>query len=190
MASISTKRGDDGSTGLIGGARVSKSSLRVEACGTIDELNSTIGFARSLCNDAEICDLVKTIQRELFIVGTSLATPSPAKVPNPSNQVTTAMVDALTAHVHRIETTEGMLFDWSIPGEHTTSAAFDIARTICRRAERHIAHLIASGETIDTNILPYINRLSDLLWLIGRWLELRAGIDARLRNNRSFGVQN
>jgi cob(I)alamin adenosyltransferase len=183
MASISTKRGDDGSTGLIGGARVSKSNLRIETCGTIDELNSTIGFARSLCKDAEVCKLVKMIQRELFIVGTSLATPSPAKASNPSNQVTTTMLEALTAHVHRIETIEGMLSDWSIPGEHTVSAAFDMARTICRRAERHIVHLTDSGETIDTNIRPYINRLSDLLWLIGRWLELRAGIDASLRNN-------
>jgi cob(I)alamin adenosyltransferase len=181
MASISTQRGDDGSTGLIGGARVSKSNLRVEACGTIDELNSAIGFARSLCDVGEVCDLVKGIQRELFIVGTSLATLLPAKAVRPGDRVTTAMVEALTTHVRRIETVEGMLSDWSIPGEHTVSAAFDMARTICRRAERHIVHLIVSGETVDPNILPYINRLSDLLWLIGRWLELRAGIDGSLR---------
>ncbi len=174
MASISTQTGDHGQTGLIGGIRVSKSHLRIEAGGTIDELNSVMGLARSFCDDAEVCQLLKTIQRELFIIGSSLATlPHSQKQASP---ITSDRVDALTAHVHRIEKIKGIVFDWILPGEHTTSATFDMARTVCRRAERCIVRLTESGEKIDSNILPYINRLSDMLWLIGRLVELRAGV--------------
>jgi cob(I)alamin adenosyltransferase len=180
MASVTTKRGDGGETSLAGGIRVSKAHLRVETYGTIDELNSVMGFARSICEDAEVHDLVKSIQRELFAVGSSLATPPESKKSPPD--VTPEMVEALTEHVHRIENIEGMLFDWSIAGEHTVSAAFDMARTVCRRAERHLVKFIESGEEINPNILPYLNRLSDLLWLLGRLVELRAGVDASLRD--------
>jgi len=164
MASISTKRGDGGQTSLIGGVRVSKSSLRVEAYGTIDELNSVMGFARSICENAEVCELVKGIQQELFIVCSSLAKKTP------QSSVTTEMVEALTAQVDRLENVEGILFDWALPGENRVSAAFDMARTVCRRAERNLVRLTESGEKIDPNILPYFNRLSDLLWLLGRLL--------------------
>jgi len=166
MPNISTKRGDTGQTSLLGGVRVSKSSLRVEAYGTIDELNAVMGFARSICENAEVCELVKAIQQELFVVCASLATPADSKKPPPS--VTTEMVEALTGHVHRLENVEGLLFDWALPGENRVSAAFDMARTVCRRAERHLVRLTESGEKIDSNILPYFNRLSDLLWLLGR----------------------
>jgi cob(I)alamin adenosyltransferase len=182
MASVSTKRGDGGQTSLVGGVRISKSNRRVEAYGTIDELNSVMGFARSICEDAEVCELVKNIQRELFVVGSSLAT-APDSQKRPSS-VTTEMVDALTAQVHQIENTEEILFDWSLPGEHKVSAAFDMARTVCRRAERNIVCLTESGEQIEPNILPYVNRLSDLLWLLGRLLELRAGVNGRLRDDK------
>lgn len=183
MASVTTKRGDGGETSLAGGIRVSKAHLRVETYGTIDELNSVMGFARSICEDTEVNDLVKSIQRELFAVGSSLATPSESKKSPP--QVTAEMVEVLTEHVHRIENLEGMLFDWSIAGEHTVSAAFDMARTVCRRAERLMVQLIESGEEVNPNILPYLNRLSDLLWLLGRLVELRAGINASLRDSTS-----
>ena len=78
------------------------------------------------------------------------------------------MVDALTDHVHRIEAMPGILSDWSIPGEHSASAAYDLGRTVCRRAERHIVRLVESGEEPDTILVAYLNRLSDLLWLFGR----------------------
>src|SRR5687767_1978178 len=121
--SIATMRGDGGETGLAGGIRVSKASDRVEAYGTIDELISTMGFARSICADEEIRILTKVIQKELFAVGSAVATPPEgSKKPR---EVTDAMVDALTAHVHRIEATEGVLADWSIPGEHPESSAYD-----------------------------------------------------------------
>ncbi len=173
MASISTKRGDTGQTNLVGGVRVSKNSLRVEVNGTIDELNSVMGFARSICKDSEVCELVKGIQRELFDISLSLATPPESKKQPPN--ISTDLVEALTAHVHRIEKIEGISFKWALPGEDTVSAAFVMARTVWRRAERQLVSLI--DEQIDSNILPYFNRLSDLLWLFGRLVELQAGVD-------------
>ena len=180
MRSISTMRGDGGETSLAGGIRVSKGSARVETYGTIDELNSALGFARSICDDADMAALTKTIQQDLFTIGSSLATP--AESPKPPVVIDPAVVDRLTTEVHRIEAIEGLLADWSIPGEHRAAAAFDVARTICRRAERALVRLLESGATIQPAILPYVNRLSDVLWLFGRKLEHDAGLNASLRD--------
>jgi cob(I)alamin adenosyltransferase len=179
MRSIATTRGDGGQTGLAGGTRVSKSSLRVEAYGTVDELNSALGFARSICEDAELRELTLAIQRELFQVGSSLATPPQSA--KPQVPVTPEMVDRLTSEVHRIETIEGVLSDWSLPGASTPAAAFDVARTVCRRAERGVVRLIEAGEQTAPAVLPYLNRLSDLLWLVGRKIERDAGVSGSLR---------
>jgi cob(I)alamin adenosyltransferase len=180
MRSISTMRGDGGETSLAGGVRVSKGSARVETYGTIDELNSALGFARSICDDAEMAALTKTIQQDLFGIGSSLATP--AESPKPPVVIDPALVDRLMTEVHRIEAIEGVLADWSIPGEHRAAAAFDVARTICRRAERALVRLLESGAAIQPAILPYVNRLSDLLWLFGRKLDHDAGLNASLRD--------
>lgn len=183
--SIATMRGDAGETGLAGGIRVSKSFIRVEAYGTVDELNSNVGFARSVCPDGPTKALLKEIQRELFLVGSALATPpeSPKKQP----VITADMVDRLTAEIHRIEAMDGVLDDWSIPGEHTVSAALDVARTVCRRAERCAVRLAESGEHVRPVILAYLNRLSDLLWILGRLIEKEQGLDARLRTSENAG---
>lgn len=180
MRSIATMRGDAGETSLAGGVRVSKASARVEAYGNIDELISSLGLARSICEDADMAALTKTIQQELFKIGSSLATPSES--PKPPVVIETALVDRLTSEVHRLEAIEGMLADWSIPGEHRAAAAYDVARTICRRAERGIVRLQEAGATVAPAILAYVNRLSDLLWLFGRKLEHDAGINASLRD--------
>ena len=177
--SISTMRGDAGETSLAGGVRVSKASVRVETYGTIDELNSSMGFARSICEDAEIAALTKSIQQELFAIGSSLATPPDS--PKPQITIDPKLVDRLTAEVHRIEAIDGILADWSIPGEHRTAAAYDVSRTICRRAERGLVRLQESGDLVQPSILAYVNRLSDLLWLIGRKLEHDAGVSGSLR---------
>jgi cob(I)alamin adenosyltransferase len=177
--SIATKRGDSGQTSLAGGIRVSKASIRVESYGTIDELNSALGMARALCADPDIKERTKRIQRELFRVGSSLATPPESR--KPQVPVTTEMVDALTAQVHELEAQEGMLSDWSLPGEDPVSAAYDFARTVCRRAERAAVRLMESGETFDVNVIAYLNRLSDLLWLFARRVELSAGASSSLR---------
>jgi len=185
--SIATKRGDKGETSLAGAVRVSKAHVRVEAYGTVDELNACIGLARVMTDDPDVKNLVKNIQRELFAVGSALATaPTGSKTEPP---VTGEMVDALTAGVHRIEAVEGILADWSIPGEHRASAAFDVARTVCRRAERQVVRLSEAGEAVNPHVLAYLNRLSDLLWLLGRLIEKQAGLDARLRDESKPGAR-
>src|SRR3954447_16411647 len=103
-------RGDGGETSLAGGVRVSKGSLRVETYGTVDELNSSLGFARSICEDAEIAVFTKVVQQDLFRIGSSLATPSES--PKPQVEIEPVLVDRLTAEVHRLEAIEGMLADW------------------------------------------------------------------------------
>lgn len=183
--SIATRQGDTGQTSLAGGMRVSKGTLRVEAYGTIDELKSTMGFARSICEDAEIKELCKNIQRELYAVGSAVSTAPSGKKEPP--RITTEMIEALTKEVHRIESIEGILLDWAIAGEHPAAAAFDVARTVCRRAERCVMRLAESGEEFDAQVIAYLNRLSDLLWLFGRLIELRAGVDARLRDEAHSG---
>lgn len=178
--SISTTRGDGGETSLAGGVRVSKASERVETYGTIDELISSLGFARSICEDAEIAALTKSIQQDLFKIGSALATP--AESPKPPVQIEQALVDRLTTEVHRIEAIDGILADWSIPGEHRAAAAFDVARTICRRAERALVRLQEGGVAVQPAVLAYVNRLSDLVWLFGRKLEHDAGVSSSLRD--------
>lgn len=179
MGSIATTRGDSGQTGLAGGIRVSKASLRVDTYGNVDELISTLGFARSICDDAGIVEFAQSVQRELFKVGSALATPPES--PKPQVPIDQAMVDRLTAEVHRIEAIEGMLSDWSVSGAHAAAAAFDVARTVCRRAERGVVRLAEAGEPVRSTILSYLNRLSDLLWLFGRKLEKDAGVSGSLR---------
>jgi cob(I)alamin adenosyltransferase len=177
--SIATKRGDGGQTGLAGGIRVSKASLRVETYGTVDELNSLLGLARSHCEDESLRERTKLIQRELFRIGSGLATPPESSKPQVA--VTEEMVEGLTTQVHEIEATPGLLSDWSLPGEHPTGAAYDVARTVCRRAERCVVRLMESGEAVNPNTLAYLNRLSDLLWLFARKLEVDAGVTNSLR---------
>jgi cob(I)alamin adenosyltransferase len=179
--SISTTRGDAGQTGLAGGIRVSKADPRVEAYGTIDELISQLGFARAICRNQTIHDLTKSIQRELFQVGSAIATPPESAKPQPV--ITDDMVKRLTDEVHRIEGTEGLLSDWSLPGSDPVSAAYDVARTICRRTERLAVRLSNDGMELQPNVLRYLNRLSDVLWLFGRLIETEQGVDSRLREN-------
>jgi cob(I)alamin adenosyltransferase len=183
--SIATKTGDAGSTALAGGTRVSKADLRVEAYGAVDELNSSLGFARSICSDREVAAWTEEIQRTLFRVGGILATAPGSRKGTPITL--TDDVSKLTELVYRIEATEGILADWSLPGAHRESAAYEVARTICRRAERASVRLMEAGEEVSAELLAYLNRLSDLIWLFGRLIELRAGVDARLRDETKAG---
>jgi cob(I)alamin adenosyltransferase len=183
--SIATKRGDGGQTGLAGGIRVSKADLRVESYGSVDELNTVLGFARSICENKEIADWTETIQRTLFRVGSAIATPPESKKQPPV--VSTEDIDMLTDLVHKIEATEGILSDWSLPGAHTQSAAYEMARTVCRRAERAAVRFVENGGVVQPTILPYLNRLSDVIWLFGRLIELNAGIESRLRPEAKGG---
>src|ERR687890_490293 len=153
--SIATKHGDKGDTGLIGGARVSKADVRVEAYGTVDELGAAMGFARSVCEDAEVRELTKSIQRELFTVAGAIASPA-GGAESVTTYVTPGMVESLTAHVTRIEATAGILSDWSLPGDHAAAAAYDVARTVCRRAERAVVRAAEGGEEIPAEVTAYL----------------------------------
>jgi cob(I)alamin adenosyltransferase len=183
--SIATKTGDGGQTSLAGGTRVSKADLRVEAYGTVDELNATLGFARSICTHTDISSAVQEIQKTLFRVGSALASSPGSKMP--MQAISAADVDQLTEMVHTIEAKEGILSDWSLPGAHVEAAAFEVARTVCRRAERCIVRLAESGEEVHAPALAYINRLSDLIWLIARQIELDAHVNSQLRNEQKDG---
>ena len=174
--SIATQTGDTGMTGLIGGRRISKADARVEAYGTVDELIAQIGLARALAAHDEATSLAKVLQRDLFAVAEALATDDePPKALDPGR------VREITSEVHRIEQQDGILIDWAIAGDHAGAAAFDVARTVCRRAERLVVRLRDAGERIDPGIVVYLNRLADLLWLLGRLIERDLGIDSSLR---------
>ena len=176
--SIATERGDGGQTSLSGNVRVSKADLRVETYGTIDELISSMGFARAICANKQVHDFAKQIQRELFTVCSAISS---------RGEVSDDLVSGLTAEVHRIEALDGIIGDWTLPGEEPASAAFDVARTVCRRAERCAVRLQEIGVAVPANVLRYLNRLSDLLWLFSRVIELEQGIDARLRDKSDKG---
>lgn len=183
--SISTKKGDTGQTSLAGGTRVSKADLRVESYGSVDELNTFLGVARSICQDKEIAAWTETIQRTLFRLGSALATPPESKKQPPV--ISTEDVEMLTGLVHKIEAIEGILSDWSIAGAHRESAAYEVARTVCRRAERNVVRFVEIGGVVQPEVLAYLNRLSDLLWIFGRLIEFNAGVDARLRGEDKAG---
>ena len=168
--SIATQTGDTGSTALTGGSRISKADRRVEAYGSVDELNAILGLARSFCADSEVRASTEESQRTLFRVGAALSRPESLAAKDPLNPLTATDVDALTAQVHAIESLDGILSDWSLPGSMRESAAYEVARTVCRRAERCTVRLRDSGEQVSHEAIAYLNRLSDLLWLLGRLL--------------------
>jgi cob(I)alamin adenosyltransferase len=174
--SIATKTGDTGKTSLIGGGRVSKGDPRVDAYGTVDELIAQIGLARALCAHDEAAAIAKQLQRDLFRVAEVLAT-----VDHPPRGIDTAPVNDITNQVHRIEAQDGILIDWAIAGDDAGGAAFEVARTVCRRAERLVVRLTDGGERIDASVIVYLNRLADLLWLLGRLVERDHGANAALR---------
>lgn len=178
--SISTKKGDSGQTRLIFGEMVSKADLQVEAYGTIDELNSFLGLARAFCDDERTKNILETFQRETFIVGAELATPK-ERVEKLSARVNPEMTARLDEIGSEIEKMSGLLDDWSIPGATQFGAALDCARTVARRAERYVVRLYDAEVFENAEILRYLNRLSDVLWLLGRRLELERGIDSALR---------
>ncbi|MEK7991477.1 MAG: cob(I)yrinic acid a,c-diamide adenosyltransferase [Thiotrichaceae bacterium] len=176
MSSITTKRGDEGITSLIG-LRVAKSDARIEACGAIDELGAHLGYARALCQSDEFNQLTKEIQIELYTLGSIIAT-----VPNKEikHKLTPEMVDRLNQTVQRLEQREGLFSDWAVSGDELSAAAYDVARTTCRRAERQVVYLKQQELLTESLVLIYLNRLSDLLWLIARWIELDAQVNSKL----------
>jgi cob(I)alamin adenosyltransferase len=178
--SIVTKNGDGGTTRLLSGDEVSKADLQVEAYGTIDEWNSFLGMARALCDDAWTKRVLEELQRESFTVGAELAI-TPEKAPKLKQRITEESLARLDAYVAEIETLPGLLDDWALPGATQAGAALDIARTVCRRAERCAVRLHNAELFDNETVLRYLNRASDLLWLMGRRYEILLGVDGGLK---------
>jgi cob(I)alamin adenosyltransferase len=175
--SIATKTGDAGETSLMYGRRVSKTDPRVAAYGCIDELNAALGLARAADNESLVSEQILSIQKELITVMGELAT-APEDLPRYQRDgfglTTSAMVDRLTAWVEDLEKDKSLYGKgWVMPGNIPVGAALDFARTVCRRAERKVASLDQSKQT-NNEILRYLNRLSDLCWLLARFTEKKA----------------
>jgi len=169
LTKIYTKTGDDGTTGLIGGKRISKSSQRITTYGAIDELNSSIGIVLSSKLDNDIHDLLEKIQNDLFIVGADLANPD---LKTSSNRITEDMVKFLEMHIDKFEDELPPITYFILPGGDSDAAQVHLARAISRRAETHIVQL-SEREAINKTCQIYMNRLSDLLFVIARVINKR-----------------
>jgi cob(I)alamin adenosyltransferase len=182
---IATGRGDDGTTGLLFGAdRVAKDDIRTEAAGTIDEAIATLGLARAgLETDARdgampriidgLPEIILRIQRELFVVGAELATaPGAADRQRPGEtRVSAAMVEGLDDLLERMESHVPLPNEFVVPGETRLSAVLEMARTVVRRAERRAVAVRRAEPVPDDRLIPYLNRLADLLWILARAAE-------------------
>jgi cob(I)alamin adenosyltransferase len=173
--SIVTKTGDKGETSLMYGHRVPKGDPRVDAYGCIDELTAALGLARSVSTDKFISDKVFAVQKDLIVVMGELATAQNDReryVKDGFQLTTAAMVDRVTAVIVDLEKDESLYpKDWVIPGATSVSAALDFARATCRRAERHIAAVSINESDFNIEILRYLNRVSDLCWILARYAE-------------------
>lgn len=172
---IFTRTGDDGTTALFGGTRLRKDAARIEAYGSVDELNSVLGLARASCGHAALTRIIARVQNELFTLGSDLATPLDARnthVP----RITATHVAQLEQDIDTLEATLTPIAFFILPGGSETAARLHLARTVCRRAERITVHL-ASMDTITDADIRYINRLSDLLFVLARAANARDGVE-------------
>ena len=172
--SIVTKTGDQGTTALMYNRRVPKCHPRVEAYGAVDELNAALGLARASANREFVRDHLILIQKDLIVLMGELATAVedlPRYVKDGFSLVTSELSSRLEEVVKVIESGQGALHGWATPGANPASAALDVARTVCRRAERRVCSLQDSSQLSNPQIVIYLNRLSDLLWLLARWTE-------------------
>ncbi len=170
---IYTRTGDTGETGLIGGQRVPKDHLRVCAYGTVDELNATLGLARCYLSDEDLNSLLERIQNELFDIGAELA--SPPERANQFQAISDEHIQALEEAIDRYEQELEPLRQFILPGGALASAHLHLARTVCRRAEREVVRL-SHESMVSAVIIRYLNRLSDLLFVMARLCNHRAGV--------------
>lgn len=172
---IYTKTGDDGSTGLLGPGRVSKDHIRVDVYGTVDELNAVLGLARAHGLDADSDALVARLQDDLFVLGSALADPSPDG--RFHRAITEDHVGRLEQAIDRLESELAPLAHFILPGGAPAAAHVHLARAVCRRAERLAVTLSHSpGQDVPAAVIIYLNRLSDLLFVLARAVNHRAGV--------------
>lgn len=170
MSRVYTGKGDDGSTGLLYGGRVAKDHLLPEAYGTVDEAQAAIGLARAATErDGELDQLLVRIEHDLYVLMAELATQpeNRGKLTQGQTLVSAAMVDALSTSTDDLADRFPFPTEFVVPGQNELSARLDVARTVVRRAERR--SLPAAGP--DSQVVPYLNRLSSLLWTAARWVE-------------------
>ncbi|CAN5339209.1 cob(I)yrinic acid a,c-diamide adenosyltransferase [soil metagenome] len=172
---IYTRKGDKGQTSLIGGTRVSKHHIRIESYGTVDELNSWLGVIRDQANDEAVRTLLKEIQDRLFTVGSSLAAdPEHSKMILPDLKAED--IELLEMDMDRMNEVLPELKNFILPGGHLTASYCHVARCVCRRAERLIVEL-AGQDTVDELVIQYMNRLSDHLFVLSRYLAHKDGAE-------------
>lgn len=191
---IYTKTGDQGQTGLFGGERVAKDSLRVQAYGGLDELNATLGWALTQIADSEVRGIVARIQSDLLVAGADLATPLPSdgedtpgavsRVP----RVEPGQTRQLEEEIDRFDSELAPLRHFILPGGGPAGAALHVARAVCRRAERAVVAL-SHAEPINPEALRYVNRLSDHLFTLARLANQREGSPEPIWNPRRRGDQ-
>jgi len=172
---IYTRTGDEGLTGLFGGPRVSKSSLRIEAYGTVDELNAVVGVSRSLLAKGsfeEIDDTLRILQNNLFVVGADLATPLNSRAD--VSRIETEKTSELEQQIDLLETDLPDLKQFILPAGAGAAANLHVARTVCRRAERRVVELSAQ-ESINPECVKFLNRVSDFLFVAARWVNNSSG---------------
>lgn len=171
---IYTRTGDKGDTALFGGQRVPKDALRVEAYGSVDELNAALGLALAECNVPELRDVLVPIQSRLFDLGADLATPRSVAKPK-VRRIDAHDTAELENAIDVIEEALRPLKSFVLPGGSPLSARIHLARTVCRRVERVCVHL-SRNEDIGDAIMTYLNRLSDLLFVLARYANAKAGV--------------
>jgi cob(I)alamin adenosyltransferase len=171
---IYTRTGDDGSTGLLGPGRVRKDDPRVEAYGSVDELNAALGVARSLDAGGWVSTELSAIQARLFSLGAELAATSSAPLAG-LKRIDDADVAGLETIIDRLEQDLPPLKNFILPAGHVLAAQLHLARTVCRRGERRVVSL-AESSTVEPRLVHYLNRLADLLFVMARWCNWRAGV--------------
>lgn len=181
MKRIYTKKGDDGETTLLLGGRVSKTDPRCDACGTLDEAVSALGLARALAREPRVRELAEEVQRDLSILITEIAS-------NPSRReeferrfrpVDASMTQRLEATIDSLSAQTGPFNDFVTPGSSAASAALDLARTILRRAERKAVALKEAGLLVNSEVIRYLNRVSDLVFVLARYEDCQGGAETR-----------
>lgn len=174
---IYTKTGDKGKTALLGGTRVSKASLRIEAYGTVDELNSYMGWVADLQNDQHVVALIREIQDRLFTIGSTLACDPHKEIkmslPNLKEEDITALEKAIDAIDDQVPPMRSFI----LPGGSPAISVCHVARCVCRRAERLCVALTENDEPVAPLVIPYLNRLSDYLFMLARFTAQSSGIN-------------
>lgn len=175
ISKVTTRTGDTGQTSLVGGARVSKASLRVDAYGEVDELNCVIGLARARMQEEAIDDALASIQNDLFTLGADLASPFDVEVPRIEESFTSRIEQLADGFLRELEP----LKEFILPGGCEAGAVLHLARTVARRAERRVVGL-SEKEQLNPETVVYLNRLSDLLFILARVVNKRAGVPEKM----------